>query len=1253
MMTAKKMAYLLRRILAATLAFGCCVSLFACTDKPDDQPTSEDEDNKGNGGEDTPPTPERLYDTTLSEVIIERDGARLAINFCRDDVVHFRYAPAGEDFAPEDAVPESIAKYDDGYDVVYGEQLEDDDTVTLRTEGVCVSVAKSTLQIIITDASGKEIFRSAAEAFSSSGEGKTARFVRDVAGEEHFFGLGNAPGDTFTTTDHRNTVYDIWMSDDNVHAIIPLWYSTAGYGIYSNNSNRGSISFKSDYSLSVEGGEMNFYFFYGPQFKDILTKWSELAGRMAMPPLYALGLTYRGFGQWTEEQLLEALTSQLDAGISIDVAGVEPGWQTKTYPCTYAWAPKFTDDATSFVETMHALGLHVNLWEHPYVSPDATIAKEIAQYSLKGTDIGTRAWEGNNGTYAFGGLIPDMTIDEARELYWQIHDENLVSIGIDGYKIDETDSWGASNSLDLAFPGGLSNNAYHNLLGTLTVNLMHEKYRDEYNRRTFIFSRGNYAGMQRYATTAYTDYYGFDQFLMSIIAQSYSGTYYTPEIRDVSTGSDVDYMRRAQMMFLTPFAMSNEWASEATVLGRSDAVIECYQKYNQLHYALIPYMYSLFWEQHNTGVGVTRSLVMEFQNDPKTYDIDNQFMLGDALLVCPVNDKSRIATVKIYLPAGERWMDFNSGYVYEGGQTIEYTCAAATLPLFVRMGSILPLGHYGDNTSDVIDTTLTLDIYPSADKSVFTLYEDDGISYDYTSGKYATTTLSAQLQDSTITCTLDARNGAYAVGTRDCVLQIHYRSNPTEVTLDGKTLTAAASLDALYSATSPCYFYDGNAASDIDRIIYVRLTDDGKAHTVTAKVGAQGAQKVPTVVLNGTLYECEDAGNEFVGASVATGKKNASGKALVGSVGNNGKNYLTMKNITVQKDGNYEVEILYFNGEKNARMLDLSINGGEVLSIHCYSTGGWDTYGSISLIVPLKAGSNSIKLTTLPGNGWAPDLDAIIVYDEDTVNTTPGGTIYKADQATLSGSLTLESNIGAVNGTAIGGFGTSEDTRATWKVTVDKAGPYQLNLLYANPMQMAQSMDLYINGEKSVISLPGTMSTQLFHTLNMTIYLVAGENTIAIGCKGGAAIYECEVGGDYVSCNTQLNDGGAHEHSGGYCVGAGANNGGCRFTMNGITVPADGTYTLQVYAASGDMRTFRLKVNGEDVGDKYKVQTGHFHAFKPLEIKVNLKKGANTLTFWQDTTAKGDTLWLPNFDFVAIDGVAASTDVRIDLITIQ
>ena len=1234
------------RAMLAALALGCCVSMAACS-----------KDGGGDGERDPSSDeqePEHLYDTTLSEVIVERDGERLAINFCREDLVHFRYAPAGVEFAAEDAVPESIAKYDGEYDVVYGETVEDENTVTLRTEGISVTVEKSTLHITVLDPAGEKLFESGAEAFSSNGDGKSASFVRDTAGEEHFFGLGNAKGDSFTTTDHRDTVYDIWMSDDNVHAIIPLWYSTSGYGIYLNNSHRGSVSFKSDYSLSVEGGEMNFYFLYGPSFKTILTNWSELAGRMSMPPLYALGLTYRGYGQWSEEQLLEALTIQLDAGISIDIAGVEPGWQTKTYPCTYAWAPKFTDDAASFVETMHALGLHVNLWEHPYVSPQATIYEDILEYSLKGTDIGTREWEGrSSGTYGFGGLVPDMTLEEARELYWQIHDENLVSIGVDGYKIDETDSWGANNSLELLFPSGISNNAYHNLLGTLTVNLMHEKYRDEYNLRTLIFSRGNYAGMQRFATTAYTDYYGFDQFVMSVIAQSYSGTYYTPEIRDVSTAADVDYMRRAQLMFLTPFAMSNEWASEATVLGRSEAVIECYTKYNQLHYALIPYMYSLFWNQHNTGVGVTRSLVMEFQNDVNTYEVDNAFMLGDAFLVRPVSDKARLATVEVYLPAGARWMDYNTGYVFEGGQTIEYTCAAATLPLFVKMGSIVPLGHYGDNTADVVDTTLTLDIYPAEDLSTFTLYEDDGISYDYMDGSYAQTVLTAIKQNGTITCTIGERSGSYAVAMRDCVMQIHYRANPSEVTLDGEKLSAVSSLEALYASGKACYYYAANESSDIDKVIYVRLTDDGKAHTVTVTVGEESAQTLPEVVMEGTLYECEANGNVFDGCTVVNNKSAASGKALVGNVGNDGKNTLIMKNINAPEAGLYEMEILYFNGDKVDRMLDLSVNDGEIISIYCHSTGGWNNYGSVTMTVDLKKGSNTLTFTTLPGNGWGPDLDAVILYDDETVNLTPVGTIYSPVDATLEGSLTLKDHIGAIGGSAVDGFGTSEDTMMTYTVKVDSAVPYQLNINYSNPKQLAQTLDLYINGEKSEISLPGTMSKQLFKTLNMTVYLEAGENTIAIGCEGGDMVYECEVGGQYTACNTKLNDGGVHEHSGGFCVGATANNGAFTFTMNGIEVPKDGTYTLRVYCGSADNRTFRLKVNGEDTGKRYTVNTGHYHSFKPTEITVELKAGSNSLTFWQDTTAKGDSLWVPNFDFVTVDGVAPGVDVCIGLITVQ
>ena len=289
-----------KRVLCFLLSLATCVTLFACNskqppDKPDGPQTPENPDrpdgpdDPGKDEEDPP-----MYTTPISEVIITSGSDRLAVNFCREDLVHFRYAPRGEAFAPEGSVPESIAKFDGDYADVCGEIEATDGKTVIRTEVLTVTIDAATLGITITDLEGNEIFKSAAEAFSADGQSKTAGFVRDVATTEHFFGLGNAKGDSFTTTDHRNTVYDLWMHDDNVHAILPLWYSTAGYGIYVNNSNRGSVSFKSDYSLSLEGGEMNFYFLYGPDFKTILSNWSELAGRMAMPPLYSLGLTYRG-----------------------------------------------------------------------------------------------------------------------------------------------------------------------------------------------------------------------------------------------------------------------------------------------------------------------------------------------------------------------------------------------------------------------------------------------------------------------------------------------------------------------------------------------------------------------------------------------------------------------------------------------------------------------------------------------------------------------------------------------------------------------------------------------------------------------------------------------------------------------------------------------------------------------------------------------------------------------------------------------
>ena len=715
------------------------------------------------------------FSAARAETVVSNLLGRLAVSFCREDLVHFRYAPGGTEFVPQAvyAARQAIENTDADYAPVKVRESRSPDAVTAACGKTSVSVDAKTLGIAVS-VDGRVVFRSAAEAFSADGEGRRASFVRDVAGEERFMGLGNIPGNDFKSLELRDRTYDLWLSEKNVHAIVPLWYSSSGYGIYLCGSNRGRISFARDYSVSLEGGEMNFYFVWGPSYKKILANWSELAGRMHMPPLYALGLTYRGAGGFNAKDLENVIREQHDAGISVDVVGVEPGWHSRAYPCSFRWSDRFKDPK-GFLDVMHGLGVKVNFWEHPYYTPDCPIAKASEPYGRWGGDIAKA--EGVDKRYGFGGFVPDMTIPAARDLYWKLHEEVLFGLGADGLKVDETDDWAVGRSLAVKMPSGISCNAYHNLIGTLTCNFVHERCRDVYGRRTFLFSRGNWAGMQRWATSAYTDFYGFEQFVMSVIVQSCSGSYYTPEIRNRETPNDFAYMRRAEMMFLTPFPMSNEWQENAVVTRRSKAVLDCYRKYNALHYSLIPYIYSLFREQNKTGIAVVRALPFEFPNDPASYGASDSFLLGPSLLVRPVADFTSACDAKVRLPKGSDWTDWWKGAVYAGGETVVYPCPADVMPIFIRSGAIIPMGRYGRSTGELSSPDIDLLVVPSGKETSFTLYEDDGISFDYEKGGFRETDISVVASGESATVRITRPRGTYKTPKRVFNLKIVHHGN--------------------------------------------------------------------------------------------------------------------------------------------------------------------------------------------------------------------------------------------------------------------------------------------------------------------------------------------------------------------------------------------------------------------------------------------------------------------------------------------
>ena len=1070
------------------------------------------------------------YQKDGSRVILESPHGRLAVSFLKNDMVRVRMALPGAEFAPDDTTTEAIEKQESDYAPVSVTVKEQSGSIVMRTDGLTVEADQATAALAYYSSDGALLTQNTPEAMSydRAGKGKSVRFVRDAGGgEEHFFGLGSSgEGNAFNTIDWRNKTYELWLKDANVHAVTPLYYSTAGYGIYLHSAYHGQMSFEKDnYGIDIDGGELDYYFFCGASMKEMLGDFTELSGYMNMPPKYALGVTLRGQSNWTENMLIDKLQEFYNAGISIDVLGVEPGWHTSSYPCTYAWSGAFPNPQ-QFVDRVHALGARVNLWEHPYVSPQSEIYDEMLPYSINGSELYPRADFGDGGMrYGFGGLIPDFTQSAAKEIYWKIHNKNLASIGVDGFKIDETDSWSGPNDAEVVWPSGMTSNQYHNLLGTLTTNLIHEKYKDEYNRRTYVFSRGNYTGMQKYATTAYTDYYGFDQFLRAVLVQSFSGTYFTPELRSVSTSNSVDYQRRMQMMLLTPFSMFNEWADGNTVLGRAQPVIDNAVKYVGLHYALIPYMYSLFWEQHNTGVPVVRPMLMEFWSDESTIGIDDQFMLGSSLLVAPVSSTAFYATRSIYLPEGCRWMDYNNGYVYEGGQTIQYTSHCSVLPLFVRMGAIIPMAGKGRNTEDKSDPNLYLDLYPSDQESSFTLFEDDGISYDYEQGAYCTTEFTTQRAKGMLKAVIGERKApsdaqkSYRPESRSMVLQMHYRGKPTDVSNNGVQL-AEVSEAAFGAAPGGVWTY-----SEEKQVLYVKLYDNGRKNTVTALVPEEEPQpdSPPIPGLEGyTTYECESDDTILTGSASVKKVTAASNGAVVAGLSGE-QSSLTISNIQAPQDGLYSVNIGYINGDPE-RIGMVQINGGDSLELHFPSSGGWSSVGFLTVNLELKEGSNQLRLTPASNGASTPDMDYFAVSREPVVpDPEPQGTRYEAEEYVDISTVNAKDNAFASAGKTVSGFSDSQRCVVIPLRRLEKPGPYQISVTFANPDQNSLNLCYKVNGQvqSSTLTLPTTASPNCFATVTVTTYLNSGLNDLAFYLDQSTSS-QLEI--DYITAADQTED---------------------------------------------------------------------------------------------------------------------------------
>lgn len=591
--------------------------------------------------------------------------------------------------------------------------------------------------------------------------------------EEQLFGLGLQ----FKTVNRRGQILNLHMDhyqgrdDGRSHAPVPFYISGNGYGVLINSAryitvyagtavrvntqhppkvydrNTDPDWSAQPYSDAVEmlvpapGTEI--YVFAGKNSMEVVQRYNLFNGGGVLPPKWGLGFTHRMPTLSTAEQVKAEAAAFKAHGFPLDFIGLEPGWQTKAYPCTFEWDHSRFPDPAGFVKEMKAKGIRLNLWLNPYLSPASPLYNTAKPLSGSHT--------------VWNGLVPDLTLPKAQQLYKNLFKTQHVDIGVSGYKIDEVDGVDSWLWPDVAtFPSGTTAEQMRQVYGVMMQRLTTEWFREK-GERTYGLVRASNAGASSFPYVIYNDYYNHRDFITALCNSSFIGVLWTPEVRASKTAEE--WLRRMQSACFSPMAMLNAWA-DGTKPWSFPEVEQQVKDVALLRMQLFPYLYTVFSQYYLEGKPPVRAMNLvegfSFQHQSQQAaldatdnpyrmalreDVKDQFMLGDDLLVAPMFTGQ--TTRKVILPQG-KWYDFYTGAYVGNGNIIEATPGLDKIPLYVRDGGIIPMIPPVTHTP-APDEQLPLEVRHYGDaESAALLYDDDGQSYDYLQGKYMQYRLSAK-----------------------------------------------------------------------------------------------------------------------------------------------------------------------------------------------------------------------------------------------------------------------------------------------------------------------------------------------------------------------------------------------------------------------------------------------------------------------------------------------------------------------------
>jgi alpha-D-xyloside xylohydrolase len=394
----------------------------------------------------------------------------------------------------------------------------------------------------------------------------------------------------------------------------------------------------------------------------VVAQYNRLSGGGGSAPDWALSAIYRCYGRWSQEQVLSAAGQLRDGDFAVGIIGLEPGWQTHTYSCSYLWNPELYPAPQKLVDSLKDMGYHVNLWEHAFVHPTSPVYEPLLPHS---------------GDYAvWNGCVPDLSVPEARNIFAD-HQRTLVDMGVDGFKLDECDGsdftggWTFPNLS--RFPSGLDGEQYHSLFGVLYMQTMLDALG---KNETLSEVRNAGALSASYPFVLYSDLYDHPDFIRGCATAGFSGLLWTPEVRDAKSGEE--FIRRLQSNVFSVQCLINAWYCEEfpwNQHGCADKVKELLA----LRESLKPMLKAAFDKYRETGVPPVRALVSDYTDDPETYALDDQYIFCDRLIVAPIaaGETSR----SVYLPEGQ-WRDF---FTKEPVSCGRFTVETDSIPVYEKV----------------------------------------------------------------------------------------------------------------------------------------------------------------------------------------------------------------------------------------------------------------------------------------------------------------------------------------------------------------------------------------------------------------------------------------------------------------------------------------------------------------------------------------------------------------------------------------